>query len=308
MTGIAARPPAPRRNSLLSRIFGAGGLCIPVQIQADPTPPAPISESLFYMHIFHWVPSSGAPPAWSCVKSWVNLQLPEGGRRTFKQSLAGSVRIVWNEVVREFLKTDAEWMFSTHHDVAFEPGTLLRLLSWDKPLVSALVFMRHNPVVPQIWQKYEDGSAYAMRINDTRKWFYEHKEWIKFGPFIMEPRPDDALAPVTFTATACTLIHRTVFEDIRAKIPNQNDGYWFVCDNELSGGGEDRRFYEYAAQVGYPAFVDRSCIAGHIAGDIPTSSADFIYWDSVSRFENTGEQEPHNHREAKAAATEALRA
>jgi len=208
--------------------------------------------------------------------------------------MAGSVRYVWNEVIRDFLKTDAEWIFSTHHDVAFVPETLNRLLSWDKPFVSALIFMRHNPVVPHIWKAYDDeGGKYAMRINDTRAWFYSHKEWIKFGPFVMEPRPDDALEPVIFSSTACTLIHRTVFEDIRAKLPNQNDGYWFVCDNEVSGGGEDRRFHEYALQAGYQGYIDRSCIAGHIAGDIPTSSADFIAWDSVSDFRDTGEPKAH---------------
>ena len=82
-----------------------------------------------------------------------------------------------------------------------------------------------------------------------------------------------------------------MLEDIRAKVPDQGDGLWFACDNETSGGGEDRRFYEYARQAGYEAFVDRSCIAGHVAGDIPTSSADFIAWDSVSDFHNTGEPE-----------------
>ena len=244
------------------------------------------------MHIFHWVPSSGAPPPWSCVHSWVNLLLPEGAKRTFRQSGAGSVRVIWNDIVREFLATDAEWMFSTHHDVVFVPETLTRLLSWDKPLISALVFMRHNPVVPQIWKSYDgDEGHYVMRINDTRDWFYDHKEWIKFGPFLIDPCPDDALVSVGFTATACTLIHRTVLEDIRAKVPDQGDGLWFACDNETSGGGEDRRFYEYARQAGYEAFVDRSCIAGHVAGDIPTSSADFIAWDSVSDFHNTGEPE-----------------
>lgn len=242
------------------------------------------------MHIYHWVPSSGAPPAWSCVHSWINTKLPDGAKRTFKQSLPGSVRVVWNEVIRDFLKTDAEWIFSTHHDVSYAPETLTRLLSWDKPLVSALVFMRHNPVVPQIWKTYDDVEEhYVMRVNDTRQWFYGHREYIKFGPFVMDPCPEDALVSVGFTATACTLIHRTVFEDIRAKLPNQHDGYWFVVDNEVGGGGEDRRFYEYARQVGYEAFVDRSCVAGHIAGDIPTSSADFIAWDSISEFRDTGE-------------------
>ncbi len=218
------------------------------------------------------------------------MELPAGATRTFKQSLAGSVRHFWNETVREFLATDAEWIFSTHHDVSYEPETLIRLLSWDKPLVSALVFMRHNPALPQIWKTYDDAEDhYAMRIDDTREWFYRNKDYIRAGAFVMDPRPSDALVPVGFTSTACTLIHRSVFEDIRAKLPEQEEGLWFVCDNELAGGGEDRRFYEYARLVGYEGYVDRSCVAGHIAGDIPTSSLDFIAWDSVSDFQNTGE-------------------
>ena len=272
-------PPLPARiKSLLSKTKKGGSL--------KTTP-----WKGFLVHIYHWVPSSGAPPAWSCVHSWINLQLPDGAKRTFKQSLAGSVRYVWNNVVRDFLSTDAEWMFSTHHDVAFVPETLLRLMSWNEPLITATVFMRHNPALPQIWRTYDEKvqNQYAIRVQDTRKWFYEHKEYIRPGPFVMEPKPDDALVEVGFTSTACTLIHRSVFEDIRAKIPNQGDGLWFVCDNELTGGGEDRRFYEYAKHVGYIPYVDRSCIAGHVAGDIPTSSLDFIAWDSVGDFLNTGE-------------------
>lgn len=239
------------------------------------------------MHITHWVPSSGASPAWSCINSWVNMELPAGVTKTFKPTPPGSVRAVWNSAVREFLDSKSDWLFSTHHDIAYVPETLTRLLSWEKPLVSALVFMRQNPVVPQIWKNY-DGieNHYVLRLSDTRKWFYTHKEWIRFGPFVMDPRPDDALVDAGFCATACTLIHRSVLEDIRNNIGVDE---WFVCDNELSGGGEDRRFYEYARAAGYPCWVDRSCIVGHIAGDIPTSSADFIAWDSVSTFVNTGE-------------------
>jgi len=228
------------------------------------------------------------------------MQLPDGAKKTFKRSMPGSVRYVWNELVRGFLATDAEWLFSTHHDVSFVPETLTRLLSWNKPLVSALVFMRRNPVLPQIWKSFDDDPGhYAMRINDTRVWFYGHREYIRFGPFVMEPRPEDALVDLGFTATACTLIHRSVFEDIRAKLPNQHDGYWFVCDNEVTGGGEDRRFYEYARAVGYTGYIDRSCVAGHIAGDIPTSSMDFIAWDSVADFIDSGEPNPHREMKEK---------
>jgi len=221
------------------------------------------------------------------------MKLPEGATRTFKQSLAGSVRMVWNEVIKDFLSTDAEWIFSTHHDVQFVPETLMRLLSWDKTIINALVFMRQNPVIPQVWKSYDPNNEglYVMRVNDTREWFYRHPEYIRFGPFVMDERPDNALVPVGFTATACTLIHRKVFEDIEKMNKHQ---FWFVCDNELTGGGEDRRFYEYARAAGHTGYIDRSCIAGHIAGDICTSSADFIGWDSVSSFIETGEPEPKN--------------
>lgn len=243
------------------------------------------------MHITQWVPSSGAPPPWSCLTSWVNLELPDGVNRTFRTSPPGSIKYFWNNVVKEFLESKSDWLFSTHHDVQFVPQTLTRLLSWNEPLISALVFMRHNPVVPQIWKAYEDNDFnYAMRINDTRAWFYEHKEYIRFGPFVMDPRPDDALTPVSFTSTACTLIHRSVLEDMQEHIGEE----WFICDSE-TGGGEDRRFFEFAKEAGYVGMVDRSCIAGHVAGDIATSSADFIAWDSISTFENTGQIENNGH-------------
>lgn len=240
------------------------------------------------MHITHWVPSSGAPPAWPCVKSWINLELPDGAGKTFVQSLAGSVKHVWNKVVREFLESKSDWLFSTHHDVTFDPQTLKRLLSWDKPLVSALIFMRHSPTVPHVWKQYDNFEEYyAHRITDTREWFYRHPDYIRFGPFVMDPKPEDALFKISFTSTACTIIHRSVFEKMREFVHDE----WFVCDSEISGGGEDRRFFQYATLAGIDGYVDRSCIAGHIAGDIATGAADFIAWDSVSTWRNTGERD-----------------
>lgn len=192
----------------------------------------------------------------------------------------------WNRVVREFLDNGDDWLLSWHSDVVGDPKTLIRLLSWDKPLVSALVFMRQSPVVPHIWKTYDgvDGH-YVMRINDTRKWFYEHKEYIRFGAFVMEPRPNDALVPADFTSNSCMLIHRDVLTAMRPLVNDQ----WFVMDDDLAGGGEDRRFCQFAKQAGYDLFIDRSCVVGHLVGDIETSSADFIAWDSVSTFLGTGE-------------------
>jgi len=221
------------------------------------------------------------------VDSWWNLKTPADCELKLLHTGPGNVKYIWNETVKDFLKSDSDWLLSCHHDVVFAPDSLIRLLSWDKPLISALIFMRQSPPVPHIWNAY-DGKEERMvqRITDTRDYFYANPEWIKFGPFVIEPRPDDALVPVDFTSTSFTLIRRDVLETMR---PYVND-LWFELDDELKGGGEDRRFFQNARMAGFPSFVDRSCVVGHLTGDIPTSVADFIAWDSASVFNNTGEQ------------------
>lgn len=214
------------------------------------------------------------------------MRIPEGATKEFYRSGPNNPRFTWNKAVLDFLNTGNDWLFSTHNDVKFHPDTLLRLLSWNKPLVSGLIFMRQSPVLPHVWKAYDDPARhYTMRINDTREWFMDHKEYIKFDAFVMEPRPDDALVQVDFTSTSCTLVHRSVLEDMRVLVEEK----WFVCDDDVNGGGEDRRFFQYAKAAGYTGYVDRSCVCGHLIGDIPTSSADFIMWDSVSDWRDTGE-------------------
>jgi len=233
-----------------------------------------------------WIPSNGNP-RWPCVNSWLDAQKMYGENLEVKYTGPGNVHVIWNDFIKEFLKSDSDWLMSCHHDVVFAPGSIERLLSWDEPLVSALIFMRQAPPVPHIWNAY-DGKEEIMvqRINDTREWFYARPEWIKFGPFVIDPRPDDALTPVDFTSTSFTLIRRDVLEEMRPYVADM----WFEMDNEIRGGGEDRRFCQNARMAGFTMKVDRSCVVGHLVGDIPTSVADFIAWDSASVFNNTGEQ------------------
>jgi len=239
------------------------------------------------MHITHWVPTSDRLPSWPVIDSWRNTDWP--GEVTAVRSIPGDVKVIWNDVVRDFLNTDSDYLWSTHEDIQYLPGTLKRLLSWDKTLVSALVFMRHSPVIPHVWSQYEgQGEYYAYRIKDTREWFYKHQTYITFGPYVMEEAPDDSLVQVNFTSTACTLMHRSVLEDMVEFIGED----WFLLDHEVRGGGEDRRFHEIAKAAGHPGYVDRSVGAGHMIGDIATGSADFIAWDSVSTWADTGE--PHS--------------
>lgn len=232
-----------------------------------------------------WVPTATKrPESWLCVDAYLRMSIPEGYQMVWKRGLPGNIQIVWNQVVKDFLASDCTWLWSLHDDVVVNEDTLERLLSWNKPLISALIFHRHSPVLPHIWKPLDGG--YSQRIQETKEWFLRHPEDIKFGPHIMYPRPDDALVETGFTSTSCTLIHRKVLEDMREEV---ND-LWFKLDYEY-GGGEDRNFFEHARIAGYPNYVDRSCIAGHIVGDVPTGPADFMMWESVSTFKGTGEEE-----------------
>jgi hypothetical protein len=237
-----------------------------------------------------WVPSVERP-SWVANDSWWSLKTPDD-KRIHKQPKQGAnnVRYSWNKAVKDFLATDDEWLFSVHDDVVVCPDTLTRLLSWNKPLISALIFMRVGPALPHVWKSYQDDTSgrMVMRINDTREWFYKHKDWIRSGAFVIDPKPEDALVPIDFTSTSCTLIHRSVLEAMRETVKD----IWFQCDDDIAGGGEDRRFFTNAAQAGFPAFVDRSCVVGHIAGDAPQGAYEFIAWDSMSVFEGTGEPQP----------------
>ena len=241
------------------------------------------------MKITLWTPSADSSARWPCVMSWWNLQTPDNIKLRLVRSGANNVKYSWNRAVSDFLATDDDYLLSWHSDVVGVPETLMRLLSWNKPIVSALIFMRTSPVMPHIWRGYEGSQdLYAQRVRDTRKWFYSHPEYIKeFGPFVMSPRPEDALVPVGFTSTSCMLIHRSVLEAMRDEVQD----VWFKWDDDYTGGGEDRNFCEHALKAGFETFVDRSCIVGHLVGDTPTSVADFAMWDYAATILNTGE--PH---------------
>src|SRR5688500_15979265 len=160
------------------------------------------------MKIFHWVPAHERP-AWPCIQSWMDMKLPDGAEKIFFRSTANNPKYSWNDAVIRCLDSGADWLFSTHSDVVYVPETLLRLLSWDEPLISALIFMRQSPVVPHIWKDYDDSKDGRMvqRIQDTRNWFLSRPDQVRFGPFVMDPKPLDAIVPVSFTSTSCTLIH-----------------------------------------------------------------------------------------------------
>ena len=128
------------------------------------------------MKITLWIPSNGNP-RWPCVDSWLNAKIPPNSEMEIKHTGPGNVKYIWNEFIKDFLKSDSDWLISCHHDVVFAPDTITRLLSWDKPLISGLIFMKQSPPVPHVWNCYPgEEERMVQRINDTRDFFYSRPE------------------------------------------------------------------------------------------------------------------------------------
>lgn len=235
-----------------------------------------------------WVPcGSRIPESWSQVEAYMHTETPDNvDELYFKRTGPGNIEVIWNEVIKEFLKSEATWLWSVHDDVVYAPDALVRLMSWGKPLISALVFHRQNPQLPHIWALNSDKSAYMQKINETYEFYLRHYDQIRFGPFVMPVPPEDSLTEVGFTSTSCTLVHRSVLETLREPMQEK----WFKLDSELTGGGEDRNFFENAKEHGFPGYVDRSCVAGHLNGDMASGVPDFIVWHQSAVFKGTGEE------------------
>lgn len=221
--------------------------------------------------ILLWIPTANVrPESWLQVEGYMNQRLPDGYSLRFRTSKPSrNVTETWNGVVSEFLASGAEWLWGVHDDIVTHPYTLERLLSWDKKLVSGLVFHRKYPALPHIWI---EGKDELQQVEETKRWFMAHQDYIITGPVVMQPRPEDALVEASWSSTSCVLIHRSVLEDM--------GGNWFSFEGDGERAyGEDVRFYKTAKQAGHQLYVDRSVVAGHLFGIQPTGAMDFMLWE-----------------------------
>jgi GT2 family glycosyltransferase len=223
--------------------------------------------------IWLWVPACDGP-MWQGVDSWFQTRLPDGYGLTFRHTgpdgdgMGGA----WNRLVEAFLKSGDEWLFSCHNDITYVPLTLVRLLSWGKPLVSALHFHRLPPHGPLVYRGETKPHNYRIQFDEIREWLLTHQEIVRPGPAMLETATEDALVPIDFTSTGCVLIHRSVLAAIEPP--------WFVYEYPI--GGEDRAFFEKAKTAGFQPYIDRSVIAGH--GTPPAGAMNWLAWDKSSTY------------------------
>jgi GT2 family glycosyltransferase len=148
-----------------------------------------------------------------------------------------------NEMVRDFLSTEAEALLMVDTDMIFEPDDLRRLMSIDAPIAAGAYMFN-----------LEQLDA-AMNIPDI-------------GPtsLLADPLPDEP-GEVDFAGTGFMLIKREVFEAIGEKWFNHltidapaaegedHEGWWLW---------EDWSFCERARNAGYKIMLDPRTRLGHV--------------------------------------------
>jgi hypothetical protein len=235
------------------------------------------------------VPGMG-PPTWGLVRSLLGLRNPADcgteDNWTFLNVVGRPVEDARNELVERFLRTRREWLLFVDSDAVLHPDTLLRLLSWQVPVVGALAFTRYTPPMPIVYAGHSPAWAglahpsYAIQVEETRQWLLAHPALLeKRECAILDPAPADSLRQVDFTGCHCLLIHRQIVEALPPP--------WFerarARDGWTPGGtGEDYLFCQRVHTLRVPIYVDRSVVAGHVWGERPLAGLDFMAWTAIT--------------------------
>ena len=232
---------------------------------------------------------AGGPPNWPFVNSIFCLKAP--GEKMFRH-LHGKQGVDdgHNRLIEWFLaETDFDWMFHLDSDAVVHHDTLLRLLSWGEPFVSALAFQRRPCYAPVVYRDIDENAEsdgfWMRKVEMTLEWLQIHPELIQLGkPVVLEPRPDDALYEVDRGGAHCLLTHRSVLEAIEPP--------WFSRSGTRikQGSGSDFTFYAKAHEAGFTTWLDRSVIAGHLVQEWCAGAMDFIVWNAVTTWLPNGRQ------------------
>lgn len=167
-----------------------------------------------------------------------------------------------NRIVHDFLALEGiDWLWMVDADMTFDPDILERLIAaahpTERPIVGGLCFayMRDQP--RKFWPTmyaYVPGTERLRRLTSY---------------------PADSLVPVAATGAACTLIHRSVLEQMQTRFPPPWPWYAetpFYEKNpdgspDLSTGdaySEDITFCLRAQAAGFPVYVHTGIRLGHV--------------------------------------------
>ncbi len=166
-----------------------------------------------------------------------------------------------NQVVREFLKLDADWLWMIDTDMTWEPDVLERLIEAAHPTL--------RPIV--------GGLCFAYMRQETRKFWPTLYAWVPGTERLrrLNKYPLDTLIPVAATGAACLLVHRSVLVEMATRWPPPRP--WFdetpFYDTDTDGNAilasgdeysEDISFCLRAQAAGFPIHVHTGIRCGHV--------------------------------------------
>lgn len=143
--------------------------------------------------------------------------------------------IVWKareQLRQQFFRSKADYLFFVSEDIVLEQDTLIKLLSYDLPIVSGTYYDRKRPHFPYTFFKNSDGG-------------YCYRSVLSGAD----------LAEVDATGLDCCLLKREVLEKVSDK----------CFEPKTNMPGEDLVFFEEARKAGYKIIVARRVEVGHIS-------------------------------------------
>ncbi len=207
--------------------------------------------------------------------SFLEMKKPRGTRLTKVKGV--SADIARNEIIN---KIEKDWIFFMDSDQTFHPESLMRLLSWDLPIVSGLYFKTPGKPVPHCYRfshtDESESQAYAPLTEEVFDFVNRYQDEVTQGqPAIVLPAHKGDLLECDGVGGGCLLIHRRVFEAIEPPYFKYTDG---------TAGGEDFYFCRKVQEAGFKIFVDPGVICGHKQKDM-VGTRHFLSWISKGEYE-----------------------
>lgn len=177
-----------------------------------------------------------------------------------------------NEIVAGFLETDCDYLLFVDADMGIPKNTIERLMSvaheTERPIVAGLCFAQRDTGFCE-----DDYSTTFDIVPTVQLWNVEDDEVVSFS--IVADYPRDTVCQIDSTGGACVLIHRGVFEKMRADVGD----HWFTpLTNTTTGGpfGEDTSFFLRCRRLSIPVHMDTSVKTSHDKGGVFLTEA---MWD-----------------------------
>jgi hypothetical protein len=186
-----------------------------------------------------------------------------------------------NDVVRHFLKFNAQWLLMIDSDMVFNPEQVDKIMevadAEERPLLGGLCFGggRSGIMFPTI---------YRLRVPGPNETPVE----------VVKDYPPDTLVPCDATGAAFLLMHRSLLIKMHETWGETNSP-WFIEGSEYKGMafGEDWAFCMRAKHLGYQLYVHTGVKIGHTKATVLDEPAYLRYREREDELGANGVQAEH---------------